>query len=228
MGISYPEQRRYAPVYNRRSDSNHVNAFTANIPLTGTGATTTIWCHRIYPNIQGAITKYAMHSNSATNCSITAGTGSVKAAIYRVDEYGRPTTKLKNSDASRDIVTTSVPWNGFQTRVLTPSVNVELPNPLEPLVLCWVSNLNTVTFTTGVTVGAIMGSAPLSFGENFHPYDNVSPATDERDLEITVPTMTFSSFAFTDDFSTLGPTVFTGVNNGTSMANIDWFLAFAK
>jgi hypothetical protein len=223
MGISYPEPRRYSPVYNRRSDPNYTNAFNANIALNATNATTRIWCNRIYPNIQGAITRYAMHNN-ATAFSISAGTATVKAAIYRVDSNGLPTTKLKNSDASRNIALTGTPWGTFSSRGLTPAANIELPSPLEPLLVCWVSNLDTVTISTA---GAVLGSSPLNLTENFHPFAESGPSY-HLDLEITVPTMTFSSFAFTDDFSTLGPTTFTPVNSGTSLANIEWFLAFAR
>ena len=212
MGISYPEPRRYSPLYNRKSDPNYANSYNTTSGMSATNATTRIWAYRIYPNVQGAISKYAIHTD-ATAFAQSAGTGAIKAAIYQVDASGMPTTKLKNSDAAANIATGT-----YTSTVFTPSANVELPNPLEPLLMCWVTNLNTVTITNG---GTFLTSVPLNL-INFHPY-----APNHLDLEISVPAITYSSFTFADDFSTHGPTLFTPRNNA-SMPNIDWYLAIVK
>lgn len=212
MGISYPELKRYSPVYTRRSDPNFANGYNTTSGMSATNATTRIWAYRIYPNVQGAISKYAIHTD-ATAFAQSVGTGAIKAAIYRIDDSGMPTTKLQNSDAAANIGTGT-----YSSTVFTPSANIELPNPLEPLLICWVTNLSSVTITNG---GTFLTSVPLNL-TNFHPY---SP--NHLDLEISVPAITYASFSFADDFSTHGPTLFTPRNNA-SMSNIDWYLAIVK
>lgn len=216
MSISFPQPERYAPIYIRRSDPNHANGSSTTTAMSATNATTRIWGYRIQPNIRGAISKYAIHTDSNAFAQ-SSGVGAIKAAIYRLDENGFPSTKLLNSDVVNNIGTST-----FSSTVFTPSTNVELPYPLEPLMLCWITNLSSVTISNG---GNHLCSNAINLTGGFHPYS--ASGSHHLDLEITVPTITYASFSFANDFSTHGPTVFTPRNN-SSMCNIDWFLAFAK
>lgn len=216
MGISGPETKRISPLYSRRGDSAFLNGAETNVALTGTNANTRVWGYRIYPDCEQPITKYGFMNNSGTAYAQSSGTGAIKAAIYRVNNLGLPTTKLANSNVAANIVTTS-----NSPTVFTPSSSIDLPKPMEPLLLCWVSNLNSVTITNG---GLFMSSYAVNIGA-MHPYYSVG-FNYALDLEITIPTFTYSSFVFPDDFSTLNPTLISPVNNN-SLCNMDWILVHA-
>lgn len=216
MGISAPQNGRIVPIYTRRSDSAFISGAQTNVTLSGTNANTRVWGYRIYPNCAQPVTKYGFMNNSGTAFAQSAGTGAIKAAIYQVDSLGLPTSKLANSDANANITTST-----YASTSLTPASSIDLPAPLEPLLLCWVSNLNSVTITNG---GSFMSSYAVNIAD-LHPY--YSPGFSYGlDLEITIGAFTYNSFVFPDDFSSLNPTTITPRNNN-SMCNMDWILVHA-
>jgi len=214
MGISMSQNSRITPLYIRRSDSSFISGANTNVVLTGTNANVRIWGYRIYPNCEQPISRYGFMNNSGTAFAQSSGTGAIKAAIYKVNSIGLPTYKLANSDASANITTST-----FASTSLVPSASIDLPMPLEPLLLCWVSNLNSVTITNG---GSFMSSYAANITD-LHPY--YAPGFSYGlDLEITVSTFVYNNFVFPDDFSSLNPSAFTPRNNN-SMCNMDWILA---
>jgi hypothetical protein len=214
MGISVSKTSRIAPVYIRRSDTAFISGANTNVVLTGTNANVRIWGYRIYPNCEQPIIKYGFMNNSGTAFSQSAGTGAIKAAIYQVNSLGLPTTKLSNSDAEANITTLT-----YTSTSLVPVSSIDMPNPLAPLLLCWVSNLNSVTITNG---GSFMSSYAVNIGD-LHPY--YAPGFSYGlDLEITVGAFVYNSFVFPDDFSSLNPSLISPRNNN-SLCNMDWILS---